>query len=516
MRWRVIFRNIFSNWASYIVTAIIGFLLSPFILHSLKASGYGLWTLVLSLTGYFGLLDLGIRSSVGRFVSRYMALKDDEKTNRTVSAAFAILCAASLLAIIGTLIVALFFFKYLHVDPEYQADGRVALLITGATIACALPFGVFSSVLVALERFDILSGVTIVSEVLRAGLIVFFLKAGHGLTTVALIAMFCSITQYSAMAIAAKRQYPALRVNLKLVDRDSVKELFGFGIYRFVWIVANQLIFYSDSIVIGVFLSTSAITTYAIAGSLVNYGRTVMQLVTDPFYPAASRMDAQSDTAGLRNLLISGTRLSLLVSLPLCAGLLFLGKQFITLWMGAAYAGSAFYLVILTIPQITGMTQYMSALVLAGMAKHRMLAYLMLMEGAANLLLSVILIRKIGLVGVAWGTVIPDLICTAIVIPLYTLSKVGLSLREYLVRSFLRPLLCVVPGAALAYAFSVSVKTISWALFGGEVALICASVALMAYLFCLESSQRAMVHQRLRRIMRRSSAIPEIEVSTES
>src|ERR1035438_8264393 len=164
MHWRIILRNICSNWAGYIVTAMIGFLLSPFIVHSLGNTGYGLWTLVLSLTGYFGLLDLGIRSSVGRFVARYVALNDHEKTNRIVSTACGILLAGGILALLATVVVAQFFFKSFHVEPQFQSAGRIALLITGVTMGCALPLGVFSSILVALERFDILSAVTIIGD----------------------------------------------------------------------------------------------------------------------------------------------------------------------------------------------------------------------------------------------------------------------------------------------------------------------------------------------------------------
>ena len=58
IRWVTVLRNIFSNWASYLVTAVVGFFLAPYVVHQLGNTGYGLWTLVLSLTGYFGLLTL--------------------------------------------------------------------------------------------------------------------------------------------------------------------------------------------------------------------------------------------------------------------------------------------------------------------------------------------------------------------------------------------------------------------------------------------------------------------------
>ena len=503
MQWRIIFRNIFSNWAGYLVTALIGFFLSPFIVHSLGTTGYGLWTLVLSLTGYFGLLDLGIRSSVGRFVARYLALNDDRSSNRILSTAFFILACGGLLALTGTIVAAKFFFGSFHVEPQYAAAAKTALIITGLTMSGALPMGTFSSLLVAMERYDILSGVTIVSELTRAALIIVFLKSGHGLVAVALIAFLVSVAQYSTMAVFAKWLHPALALSWRYVDRAAFRELFGFGIYRFIWIVANQLIFYSDSVVIGYFLGAGAITYYAIAGSLINYGRTFVSLVTDTFYPAATRLDARQDMEGLRELLILGTKVALLVALPLCIGFIFLGQQFIVLWMGKTYASSALFLIVLTIPQFTGLSQYVSALVLAGMARHRVLAYLVFAEGFANLVLSVILVQKIGLVGVAWGTVIPDVICTGIVIPWYTLRILNLSAREYLVRAYVRPVVASLPIAGLAYAFSRLVETPSWPLFGCEVMAICAVLACLSYFLCLDSGQRALAAGKVASIFHR-------------
>jgi O-antigen/teichoic acid export membrane protein len=512
LRWRAILRNIFSNWAGYVVTAVIGFLLSPFIVHTLGTTGYGLWTLVLSLTGYFGLLDLGIRSSVGRFLARYIALKQDEQASRTLSTAFVILTAGGILALLATVVMVAFFFDSLHVSPRFYSAAKTALVITGLNMSCVLPLGVFSSLLVALERYDILSAVTIAGEVIRATLIVIFLRLGHGLPAIAGIAFVVSFGVYSAMAFFAMRLYPTVRLDRKFIDPHTLKELFGFGIYRFIWMIANQLIFYSDSVVIGIFLSAGAITYYAIAGSLINYGRTVVALVTDTFYPAATRMDARQDMAGLRELLVVATRITLLLALPLCLGFVFLGKQFITLWMGKEYSVSWIYLVVLTIPQFTGMAQYVSALVLAGMARHKLLAYLMLAEGVANLALSIALVRRMGLVGVAWGTAIPDVICSAVIIPWYTLKTVKLDAGEYLRQAFLPPILAVLPALGISYAFSVAVQTPSWRLFGSEVAAICGVVAVTGYFLCLNSEHREMAHDRVRRLFHRESAVHEARI----
>jgi O-antigen/teichoic acid export membrane protein len=494
---RTILRNILSTWVGYLVTLIVGFLMAPFVVHRLGATGYGVWTLVVSLTGYFGMLDLGLRQSVGRFVARYMALKDDDNVNRTISNALTMLGAAGVLGLLAT-VIANFSFGIFKIDQHSQADARIALLIAGVNISMALPLSVFNAVLFSLERFDIVSGITVMGALTRSTLVILALSRGYGLIALALVTLFSSSAEYLAAALCAKSLYPRLRPTPHYVEFAQCKELFGFGIYRFIWIAANQLIFYTDTVVIGIFLNAAAITYYAIAGSLINYGRNIVSLAADTFYPAATRLDAKNDTGGLQDLLILGTRIALIVCIPLCLGFLFLGKQFIILWMGPAYAIGSVYLIVLTIPQVSSMSQYISALILVGMAKHKVLAYITLAEGIANLVLSIILVRKIGLIGVAWGTVIPHAISTTLVIPFYTLRMLKMRWTEYVVRGFVRPLVAAIPAAGVCYAFSILVVTPSWFLFGLEALAVGVTSVLMSYYVCLSPAQRLLFIDRLR------------------
>lgn len=508
MHWGTILRNIFSNSTSYIVSAALGFLLTPLVVHSLGDTGYGLWTLVLSLTGYFGLLDMGIRSSVGRYVARHVALRDDEGVNRTVSTALVMLGAGGALAILATVAMASFFFDSLNIAPELAETGRVAFTITGLNLACALPLGAFSAVLIGLERFDVLSGVTIAGELTRAALVVTALRLEYGIVPLALIALAVNLGMYLAMFVFARRFHP-FQIGWRFVSLANFRELFGFGIYRFIWIVSNQLIFYSDSVVIGAFLGAAAITHFTLARSITAYGRNVVSLVADTFAPSATRMDARQDLQGLQKLLLTGTKIALLVSLPLCLGFIFFGKQFIVLWMGERYASSAVFLLILAIPQITSMPQYVSTLVLAGMARHKMLAYFAFAEGVANLALTILLIRKSGLMGVALGSAIPHAIATAVVVPAYTLRVVELSAREYIVKAWLRPLACGAILAPASYVLANFVNRPTWLAFAIEILVISVIFAALSIFICFDRGERAVAFEKLSKLRQRRAIAHE-------
>ncbi len=503
VNWRTIIRNVFSNGASYFVTAAVGFFLAPFILHRLGNTGYGLWTLVLSLTGYCGLLDLGIRSSVGRFVARHVALGESDEVSRIASTAFAALATAGLLALAATAVIAARMSALFHAGPQYDAVAREAMVLTGLNVALALPLGVFSAVLIALERFDVLGGISILSETCRAALVVVTLRSGGGLVGLGMAGLAVSAGAYSVMFLFARRLYPTLRLRPSHVNRGTAGRLFGYGIYRFVWIVANQLIFYSDSVVIGIFLGASAVPHFAIAGTLVNYGRTVASLVSDTLCPAATRLDALGDLRNLQQLFLSGTRLMLLIALLLCIGFVFLGRQFIVLWVGGEYAGSAVILSVLAIAQLGAITQYASTMVLSSMARHQTLAYAALAEGLANLVLSIVLVKRIGLIGVAWGTVVPDVITSTVIVPWYAVRVLKLSWREYVTAGCVRPVAAAVPPAFLAWLFSQNHGPVTWAGFGAEAAALCGVFAAISYFLCLNREQRQALAAKAFRYVRR-------------
>ena len=241
MQTRKILRNILSTWVGYGLSLLAGFLLAPFIVHHLGNTGYGIWTLITSLTGYFGMLDLGLRQSVGRFVSRYMGLGDHENVNRTLVNALAMLATAGILAGGITVTVALNFGLF-KIEPQFAAAAKLALLIAGFNIALALPMSIFNTVLFSLERFDILTAAAIFSTLTRTGLVILFVNGGAGVVALAGITLIASCIEFLTNAIAAKRLYRHFSLTPRLLSWRGCRELFGFGIFRFVWIVANQLI----------------------------------------------------------------------------------------------------------------------------------------------------------------------------------------------------------------------------------------------------------------------------------
>src|SRR5438093_8054143 len=105
--WRRTIRNVGSSWASFVVSLVIGLFLSPYIVHSLGDGAYGAWVLLSSLVGYLGLFDLGTRGAVTRYVATYHAARRHEEARRIASTALVLFGGLGLLAIAGSVLLAL-------------------------------------------------------------------------------------------------------------------------------------------------------------------------------------------------------------------------------------------------------------------------------------------------------------------------------------------------------------------------------------------------------------------------
>src|SRR5206468_11569134 len=96
-------RSVVLNWIALAISVGIAFFLSPFVIHRLGNLAYGLWTLVISMTGYMSLLDLGLRGAVTRFVSKYYARGEHLESSRALSAALWFRAWIGLLVIVTSL-----------------------------------------------------------------------------------------------------------------------------------------------------------------------------------------------------------------------------------------------------------------------------------------------------------------------------------------------------------------------------------------------------------------------------
>ena len=440
-----VLKNVGSSWFSLGVNILVGVFLSPFILHRLGDTAFGIWVLIFSITGYYGLFDLGIRSSVIRYVSTYSATDDISGLARLINTSLATYTAIGTLSIAVTLVGSFYVDRLFRIPPEFLTTARWLLLIVGASVAVGFPTGVFGGILEGLQRFYWVNVTNLASTLVRAGLIVVALTHGYGLITVALITVILPILGSIVRAIIVLVILP-IRFGWRYVDHSAFREIANYSAISFVLMIAYKLRFKTDEIVIGTFLSVTAITYFSIGDRLLDYAAEVVSSLAQIFVPMSGQSHARGDKEHLRKILIAGNRACALIIFPITAVLIILGKSVIEAWVGARYV-SASYPVLLTLvmPITFSLAQAASVRILYGMARHQAMAWVTLMESIANLILSIVLIGPFGIVGDAAGTAIPLLCTNLFFMPRHLCRLLGIRIRTFVWETYKLPIALVTP-----------------------------------------------------------------------
>ena len=123
---RQIIKNVGSSWFSLGFDVLVGLLLSPIILHWLGDTAFGIWVLIFSITGYYGLFDLGIRSSVVRYVSKFTATDDIEDLAKLVNTSLFTYSCIGALSLLVTAFLSFYVDHIFKIPPEFHSDCALA------------------------------------------------------------------------------------------------------------------------------------------------------------------------------------------------------------------------------------------------------------------------------------------------------------------------------------------------------------------------------------------------------
>ena len=451
-------RSLASSWLGLAVGVVISFFLSPFVVNKVGAAWYGVWAVAAQFVGYLYLLDFGVRESVVRHTSKYAATRNAAALNRVLSTSLVIYGLITSIAILATSVGVLGLPHWFNLAPEFWKDSRIVVAFTGLTIAQTFFFNVFNGIVIGLRRWELTNAIGVGLNLLRAALIVYFLQSGYGIVAVAAVQFGVAVAGglvncFAALWLLKREQLNFRFVRLPLRKLVAIgRRILGYGFYVIVNNVGEKIIAATDAIIVGVFMPITAVAYYAVAGSLIGYVRSLLSTSAYIFNPLASELHSLRQGDQLAGAFLLGVKICVLISLPIVASFVLLGKQFIGLWMGVEFAApSSTVLAILAVAVFFSSPQYVISSVLYGMSKHRIIAVLRIAEAVANLGLSIALVRHMGLAGVALGTAIPSAIIAALVLPIVAVRPLGVALARFYEHAYVRPLISITPFAVASY-----------------------------------------------------------------
>ena len=422
-----------SNVALLFVKIILTFIMAPVLIKNLGDYDYGLWEMLGAVIGYMGMLDLGIKPAIGRFAAKYNAEGDQDSQQLMFSSAFIFMIFVGLLLAATFLTIGLYYPELLSGTESAPFRYSVLCFVLAGQFIFTFPGYVAESVLEGLQQFHLRNMITLVNSLLGSFLIFNLITPQNGLVLLAGINAAGLSSKYVIyFYILSKHKFGQLMPMKARFNWPLLKTLLVFGSKSLIQGIATRLESATDTLIIGAVLGPATVPLYSIPANLVHYIRNIAQNMTQVFMPLFSEQTALGKEDLIIRIYFLGSKIIVAISVLLGIGVILLGADFIGLWIGEKYAGHATPLIIVLVSfTVLPLLNPFASRYLTAINQHGIFAKLMPISAIMNLSLSLLLINNFGILGVAFGSLIP----ATLFVPIYLnrcCRHLGIKMRDYI------------------------------------------------------------------------------------
>lgn len=472
----------------------IGILFLPFLLRMLGQQEYGLYSIAGSLAGYLLIMDLGISTSIVRYISKYRAANDKKSEENFLSIIFILYGIISALIIITGFMFRNFlpgiFSGSLSGSELIKLDKIFLIMIL--SFAFTLFSQAFTGILKACERFVYINIANTARQIIRVLTLVVFLYLGYGIIAVVLIDTLCNIAYSAVNAL-----YIFYRLKLKLrvhyVQKTLIIDIFRYSLLIFFVVIADEIYWKLDNIILGIMTNTAVVAVYAVGLNISFYYQRFSVAFIRVFFPKIVHM-VENNASGreLTDILIKTSRMQALIMWLFGSGFILFGRGFIRLWVGDAYSGAYYIAILVIIPLSVFLTQNMGIHILQAKDMHYFRCIAMLATSLLNIFLTVILVRLYGMIGAAAATSAGLIAGNIIMLNIFYHRSIGLDMFRFY-RELSKGIL---PSLALSAGIGCLISLIepsSWILFLLRIMIYSVIYSILIWFYGINSQEKELL-----------------------
>lgn len=354
------------------------------------------------------LIDSGIKNTVIRFVSEYRAKNDRNNERRYIATIFTYYLIASV--VLGVLVFALH-----YALPTLYAASLTAgeILIMQRSLPWLLIYTVgtlffncFAALLRGHNKQISVQTINIVRSCLRFAVLYLMLRNDYSVEQViaadALITLaFAGIVLF---IIFVFMKLPPLFCG---INKGFIKNIVSFTSIMLVYTIATSLFWSVGNFLVGIMTSSVLAAVYATSITLTNMFQSLSSTVSQVLVPDIMVKSFSTDNIeDMNNMMVQVGKIKMPIMLLIVLGFGLFGNEFVHLWVGDGYTGTYIIAFVTMIPLMIGLLQDVPNNYILAKNKHRTMALISLISSVLNIVLSVIMIKLIGIYGAALGTLI--------------------------------------------------------------------------------------------------------------
>ena len=481
------------------LNTFVGIFIMPLMVRKLGPSEYGLYTLMGSFIGYFMILDLGLTSTIVRYVAKYIAEEDKKGKENFLAVTIIIYSVIATILVFAGLVfywnIKTIFGSSFTTEELSRAKQLFSLVIINVPVTLLAKY--FLGIISGYENFIFASSFSVLRIVCKAIVLVALVLLGYKAVGIVLLDTVLNLLMLIASVIYA---FAILKVKIYLHNFDKlfVAEMFSFSFFVFLSMITDQLYWRVGNLVLGIVAGTAAVAVYSVALQLNLYFIQCSSALSGLFLPRATQMVVSgAGEEELTDLLIKVARIQFFIIGFILGGFILFGKQFVVFWVGKDYAQSFAIAVIMMVPLAIPLTQNIGISILQAKNKHAFRAIVYLGSTIVNLAAGFVLAKYYGGIGIAISTAV-FLTAGNIIINIYYHYKIGLNMPRFF-KSLSKLLPAIFATVLVSFLFDLFLNNGSWIMFVTQVIIFAVIYMLFIYLFGMNEYEKSYVTKPLTR-----------------
>ncbi len=484
-----------------VILSILGIMLgsliqifyTPFYMKYLGASDYGINSLVQSLIGYIGMLNLGLGNAMLRYTLRYRMEKKYE-AEKALNGMFLIIF--SILMVISFIIGIIIYFKIPDLFGnkfsllELEKTKKVFLIMT-FNISLSFPLGIFSTNITSHEKFIFQKGLSLINTVGVPFLGIILMIKGFGIISISLTTVIFSIF------ISILNIWYALKLGMKIkfknMEWEILKEIFCYSFYIFLNAVIDRIYWNTDRVIIGKYIGTKAITIYSMASIFNILYMALSNAISGVLFPKINRIVLEENAdIKLSNLFIKIGRIQYILMALISTGFILYGKNFIILWVGKEYIEAYSICLWIMIPLTVPLIQNTGVDILQAKNLHSFRSLIYLFISILNILASIVLVKNYGILGCSIATGISFTIGHILIMNIYYKKKINIDISKFWVE-ILKMSLPILIVFILAFIFNLFFTNMSLICFIVKISLYTISYGILMFFLGVNKEEKKLI-----------------------
>jgi O-antigen/teichoic acid export membrane protein len=396
--------NLFTSIIAWGWPVALALVITPILIHNLGEDAYGMRGLIVTITGYFALLDLGLNSAGTKYLAEYMAVGDRSSVRELLGTTLSVYIV---LGLVGGVLIWLTapwaILDVFKVPFALQHESIWALRVAGLGFMLSMLIWWGTSIPTGLQRFDVFNWISVgFGTVTSLGsLCAVFL--GQGLLGVVWATVLANLLAAIAYWIAARRLLPKVTIRPSF-DWGMFKRTTMFGLWSVLFRVVGVMVGQLDRIFTAMWLGTAFVTYLIVPSAVASLVQQMSGKMMQIVFPMASEFSAVMDTEKLHRLILRSMNFTTVLAIGLSLPIFVLSQPLMTFWLGPDLAAhTAALLKLMVVAYCISCLTAAPSSILPGLGYPRAIFYAAVINSAVLLPAYFVMIRPLGIIGVAWA-----------------------------------------------------------------------------------------------------------------